>query len=123
MKGLRTLDWLKERKLQLQRTEALKKAVLNFSSLHPDWAAACFDEHFLLVHALPLGEGTLEGLAKVSPEELAEAWFAHIRLSPASRQWWLGDLIKAAADFLGLYNAELQGSAQVLDADLQAVSV
>ncbi len=123
MKGLRMLDWLKERKLQLRRTVALKKAVLNFSSLHPDWAAACFDEHFLLVHALPPGQGTLEGLAKATPEELADAWFAHIRVSPASRQWWLQDLIQAAADFLGLYNAELQESAQVLDADLQVVSV
>ena len=123
MKGLRILDWLKERKLQLKRTAALKKAVLNFSSLHRDWAAACFDEHFLLVHALPLGEGTLEGLTKVTPEQLADAWFAHTGVSRAIRQRWVGALTQAAAYFLGLYNAELQETSQFLDADLQAVSV
>lgn len=101
---------------------AVRRAYEDFARRHPDWAAAYFDEQFLVRHAALLLNRTPQVSRGSTALELAIEW---------SRQFWWNNQIKRrqlvteatviADDFLRTLEDELSGRSVVLAPALRGV--
>jgi len=104
-----TKTWSRPQKLQ-DLDEAVTRAFARFGQIHPEWAAALFDQHFLKQQVTPLLIRYAEGAeaSQLDPVELATAWADQFTwFHEDKRQSLIVDLIPAAYSFLRQLEAEL----------------
>ena len=86
---------------------AVKAAYKPFARTYPQWVASFFDDHFLLVYAVPLLMDAWESGRHLIPAQLAAAW--HAQFAPAHT--FVDELhagaTRVAIAFLELLEAEL----------------
>jgi hypothetical protein len=92
---------------------ALRGAYGRFAGAHARWIASFFDDHFLIVHAMPLLIGAWESNRRLTPAQLAEAWRAQFSQTNMSADELCTQAIQIAATFLELLQAELDADREL----------
>lgn len=114
-------DWLTQAgrptaKTARQRTKSFEQAFHSswqrFAAIHPEWAAACFDEHFLTHGAASLLAAYRRPSSASKPQatgaELALAWDKQMGAAAADIRWRrIADLSPLAEQFLSMLGEEL----------------
>ena len=96
-------------------TLALKRAYANFACRYPDWAAAYFDEHFLVRHKALVLKRTPPMSRASRALILATEWSRQFRWADQQKQRRLvGEATAVANDFLQVLEAEFDDQAVVL---------
>jgi hypothetical protein len=106
------MQWLAKDYRQRTLRSAALAAYGEFACRHPEWAAALFDEHFVLTQALPMLVKAAAQHQQVTPGALAEAWAQQMGSAPALHQ-----RRQAAATAMAAYYLELVAEALELGYD------
>jgi hypothetical protein len=101
-------SWLGRDPQQLAFKIALTKTYTAFAAKHPEWAQSLFDEHFLTHRASPSLALCIQRDSRARPESLAIAWADQMEYQGDARQERIAGVEPVAADFLGLFAAELR---------------
>jgi hypothetical protein len=86
---------------------ALGRAYRTFARAHPQWVDALFDEMLLTGRAAPVLAPCLVGTTP-DPGELANAWADGLGFEGPSRDRYVVDLMRPAAEFVGWLRAEMR---------------
>ena len=101
------MQWLVQRYQQRTLRRAMRQAYKSFARNYPNWVAALFDEHFVIVHVLPLLHRAAATGEKVTPWQVAELWARQVSILPSLRQKHITRIIPAATHFLCMVADEL----------------
>lgn len=92
---------------------ALQAAYEPFARARARWVASFFDDHFLIVHAVPLLMDAWESSQRLTPAQLAAAWRAQLSPTNTFADELRTEAIQAAATFLELLQAELDADREL----------
>jgi hypothetical protein len=102
---------LRRRARRFVRRRALHRALLavygRFARAHTRWTTSFFDDHFLIVHAVPLLLDAWDSGWHLMPAQVAAAW--QVQFSPTSTfaDELRAEAIQIGATFLEMLQAEL----------------
>jgi hypothetical protein len=108
---------LRWRAIRLVRRRALHRAVQGayepFARAHARWVASFFDDHFLMVHAVPLLIDAWPSSRRVAPAQLAAAWRAQFSPTNSYADALCIEAAEVAAAFLEMLEAELHADPEL----------
>jgi hypothetical protein len=107
-----TQQRVKSNRGRLYQTRPLNQAVTlayaRFAEQYPEWAAALFDEYFLIHQAIPLLAHIAEDGSSLDSVKLAIAWSEQLTwFNEEHRQSIIAELTPVAGSFLHTFEEEL----------------